>query len=294
MAAQPLLRWQKPSGSSLVVCSSSMTAEGVGIQTDEDDTAALSNTQAQSRRTWGNAHDVTYDTRTIMACAGLAAIVGFICRDVSIWHGLSIREILAHSSTQTWVQYSEILSVHPIETKACTSATVYTIGDVIAQHTEGRASSELDWMRVVRSMMAGFVGHGPMSHYWYNACDGFFVNVLHLTAWWSFIPKIVVDQTVWGPIWNNIYLILLGMMKMERPETIWNDVKTSTIPLLISGLKIWPAAHMVTYGLIPVENRLLWVDMVEILWVTILATQAAGLSLTTNRSENSETSEKRS
>jgi protein Mpv17 len=133
-----------------------------------------------------------------------------------------------------------------------------------------------------------------MSHYWYNACDGFFVNVLHLTAWWSFIPKIVVDQTVWGPIWNNIYLILLGMMKMERPETIWNDVKTSTIPLLISGLKIWPAAHMVTYGLIPVENRLLWVDMVEILWVTILATQAAGLSLTTNRSENSETSEKRS
>jgi Mpv17 / PMP22 family len=29
------------------------------------------------------------------------------------------------------------------------------------------------------------------------------------------------------------------------------------------------------YGLIPPENRLLWVDMVEILWVTILSKQAA-------------------
>lgn len=35
-------------------------------------------------------------------------------------------------------------------------------------------------------------------------------------------------------------------------------------------------AHCITYGLIPVENRLLWVDFVEILWVTILATQASG------------------
>ena len=33
-----------------------------------------------------------------------------------------------------------------------------------------------------------------------------------------------------------------------------------------------------TYGLIPVENRLLWVDAVEIIWVTILATQAAALA----------------
>ena len=53
-------------------------------------------------------------------------------------------------------------------------------------------------------------------------------------------------------------------------------MKRTTIPLIVSGLKLWPLAHCVTYGLVPVENRLLWVDMVEILWVTILATQASG------------------
>lgn len=51
-------------------------------------------------------------------------------------------------------------------------------------------------------------------------------------------------------------------------------MKRTTIPLIISGLKLWPFVHCITYGLIPLENRLLWVDAVEIVWVTILAGQA--------------------
>ncbi|KAF7805908.1 protein Mpv17 [Senna tora] len=39
-----------------------------------------------------------------------------------------------------------------------------------------------------------------------------------------------------------------------------------------AGWKLWPFAHLVTYGVIPVEQRLLWVDCVELIWVTILST----------------------
>ena len=74
---------------------------------------------------------------------------------------------------------------------------------------------------------------------------------------------------------------------MERPEVIWEDIKKSTVPMVVSGLKLWPAAHVVTYGLIPIENRLLWVDMVEIIWVTVLSKQAASLDKPTN--ENADT-----
>ena len=73
------------------------------------------------------------------------------------------------------------------------------------------------------------------------------------------------------------YILLLGLMQRESLEKIWADVKRTTIPLVVSGLKLWSLAHCVTYGLIPVENRLLWVDFVEIVWVTILAAQAAGV-----------------
>jgi protein Mpv17 len=107
--------------------------------------------------------------------------------------------------------------------------------------------------------------------------EHFFTNFAHLTAWWSFLPKIAVDQTVWGPIWNSTYILLIGLMKREALEKMVGDVRTTTFPLFLDGLKLWPLAHCVTYGLIPEENRLLWVDLVEIVWVSIMATKAASL-----------------
>ena len=64
-------------------------------------------------------------------------------------------------------------------------------------------------------------------------------------------------------------------MSAKSLPKVFQEMKDTTIPLVVAGLKLWPLAHCVTYGLIPVENRLLWVDLVEIIWVTILATTAA-------------------
>ena len=226
---------------------------------------------------------------TIGTLVAITACLVLLDTTPGIWDGTSITEMMSHIPAEIWQQYSTVLTEHPIATKACTSATVYTIGDIIAQRTTITDSDneELDRRRILRSMIAGLIGHGPMSHFWYNICDGFFANTLHLTAWWAFIPKVIIDQTLWGPIWNNTYLLLIGLMKMERPEVIWEDIKKSTVPMVVSGLKLWPAAHVVTYGLIPIENRLLWVDMVEIIWVTVLSKQAASLDKPTN--ENADT-----
>jgi len=209
-----------------------------------------------------------------LICLAVLAKVSLVNQDIT--RGWTAAEISVRVPLDNWNDYIKVLSESPIETKAVTSATVYTIGDIIAQQTEGTKIGELDRLRTLRSLLAGFIGHGPMSHIWYNFSENIFESYLHWTAWWSFFPKVVLDQAMWSPLWNNTYIILLGLMKRESVETMWDDVKRTTIPLIVSGLKLWPLAHCVTYGLIPVENRLLWVDVVEIFWVTILATQAAG------------------
>lgn len=196
--------------------------------------------------------------------------------DVGITRGWSPAEIAERIPLDNWRSYTNILNMAPLQTKAVTSATVYTIGDVIAQTQEGTEFGKIDRWRVGRSLAAGFIGHGPMCHVWYHVSEDFFDNVVNLHhAWWSFMPKILVDQFVFGPIWNNSYILLLGIMQLQRPAQIWDDMKRTTVPLVISGLKLWPFVHCITYGLIPVENRLLWVDLVEIVWVTILATTAS-------------------
>lgn len=190
----------------------------------------------------------------------------------------TVPSTLAHLPSLAWDSYQSVLARHPIATKAGTSAFVYALGDILAQTSAaGKDSSEqkLDVSRVLKSLVAGGVGHGPLSHVWYNVSEEFFHNIVHWTAWWSFMPKIVVDQFVWGPIWTTIYLGMIGMMNRDSSKDIQQSVQTNLWPLIVDGLKLWPLAHCVTYGLIPVENRLLWVDLVEIVWVSILANAAS-------------------
>lgn len=139
---------------------------------------------------------------------------------------------------------------------------------------EGKTLGEIDRGRVARSAVAGLIGHGPLSHLWYGVSESFF-DFLGWEGWWTTFPKIGVDQLVWSPIWNGCYIALLGLMKRESLPEIWHTVRSTSFSLITSGLKLWPLAHVVTYGVIPVENRLLWVDLVEILWVTILSREAA-------------------
>merc|ERR1711971_835394 len=94
-----------------------------------------------------------------------------------------------------WNSYSEVLAAFPIATKAMTSATVYTIGDFIAQRTEGTSMGDIDRWRILRSMLAGLIGHGPLSHLWYNVSEDWFQNVLHLPSnVIGTIAKVAIDQ----------------------------------------------------------------------------------------------------
>lgn len=212
----------------------------------------------------------------ILALIGLAILNQFATVDADVMRGWSAKEMAVRIPIDNWNGYSAVLERSPIITKAATSATVYTIGDFIAQRTDGKSIGELDRGRILRSLLAGLIGHGPMSHVWYTVSDNVFENFLHLQGWSGTFIKVGIDQSFWGPIWNNTYILLLGLMKFDKLENIFSEMKRTTVPLILSGLKLWPLAHLVTYGLIPVENRLLWVDLIEILWVTILSTSAAG------------------
>ncbi len=140
---------------------------------------------------------------SIFAIALVTIVFEVLSVDVGITRGWSTEEIAYRVPLDNWNSYNAILAAAPIQTKAITSATVYAIGDTIAQRTDGTEIGELDRGRIVRSLKAGSIGHGPLSHYWYQISEDFFSNVLMWTEWWSFIPKVVIDQTLWGPIWNN-------------------------------------------------------------------------------------------
>ncbi|GFP78808.1 pentatricopeptide repeat-containing protein at1g03560 mitochondrial [Phtheirospermum japonicum] len=106
----------------------------------------------------------------------------------------------------------------------------------------------------------------------YSLGDWIAQALLPSKDWWVVLAKVAFDQSVWAAIWNSIYFVVLGFLRLESPVNIFDELKATFWPMLTAGWKLWPFAHLITYGVIPLEQRLLWVDCVELIWVTILST----------------------
>ncbi|KAK2993002.1 hypothetical protein RJ640_004514, partial [Escallonia rubra] len=205
---------------------------------------------------------------TIVLAAGSFAVTKLLTIDQDYWHGWTLYEIVRYAPQHNWIAYEEALRTNPVLAKMVISGVVYSIGDWIAQCYEGKPLFEFDRTRMFRSGLVGFTLHGSLSHYYYQFCEALFP----FQDWWVVPVKVVFDQTAWAALWNSIYFVILGFLRFESPQNIFSEWKATFWPMLTAGWKLWPFAHIVTYGVIPVEQRLLWVDCVELIWVTILST----------------------
>lgn len=165
--------------------------------------------------------------------------------------------------------YSRLVPENPIFYKACTSGVAYGLGDFISQVYQGKTLSNLDLPRSFRSAAAGFIGHGPLCHYWlltmetYLDFDG---------AWWATGLKVTADLTVWSLFLNAAYSFIIGTLALRKPQDVWQDVRATTWPALRSAWRFWPFVHTVSFShAVPMDLKLLWVDVMEIVWVTILS-----------------------
>ncbi|KAL5082167.1 hypothetical protein RYX36_010588 [Vicia faba] len=217
---------------------------------------------------------------------GAFAVTKLLSIDHDYWHGWTLYEILRYVPEHNWIAYEQSLKTNPVLAKMAISGVVYSIGDWIAQCYEGKPIFEFDRARLFRSGLVGFTLHGSLSHYYYQLCETLFP----FQEWWVVPAKVAFDQTVWSAIWNSIYFVVLGLLRFDSLTNIYGELKSTFVPMLTAGWKLWPFAHLITYGVIPVEQRLLWVDCIELIWVTILSTYSNEKSESRKVEEVSETS----
>ncbi|CAK9151360.1 unnamed protein product [Ilex paraguariensis] len=229
----------------------------------ENDNRALSDGSDDSDRFLGRAINAA-----IVLGAGTLAITKLLTIDHDYWHGWTLYEVLRYAPEHNWTAYEEALKIHPVLAKMVISGVVYSLGDWIAQCYEGKPLFDFDRTRMFRSGLVGFSLHGSLSHYYYQFCEALFPS----TDWWVVPAKVAFDQTIWAAVWNSVYFVGLGLLRLESSAAIFCELKATFWLMLTAGWKLWPFAHLITYGVIPVEQRLLWVDCVELIWVTILST----------------------
>lgn len=167
-----------------------------------------------------------------------------------------------------------------LTTKASTSAVSYFVGDLVAQAVEGRRRLELlDLPRTLRNAALGFFLHGPLLHYWILCMEGPIASLAGGNDQQAAVfLKIFLDQTFFSAFINLAYATIDGLLADKSVSEAWNRARAVLVPSVVASWRFWPFVHLLSYSpLIPVEYKLLWIDVMEIVWVAILsATVNAG------------------
>lgn len=178
-------------------------------------------------------------------------------------------DLLARLPMDAVKSYEALVPTNPVFYKACTSGVAYAAGDFISQIYQGKDFSNLDLPRSGRSGIAGFIGHGPLCHYWLLFME---TNLDFNGAWWATGIKVTADLTVWAIFLNAAYSMIIGMLQFRNPMDVLKDVRATSWPALRSAWRFWPFVHTISFShAVPLDLKLLWVDCMEVVWVTILS-----------------------
>lgn len=120
-----------------------------------------------------------------------------------------------------WARYNAMLDAQPLLTKALTSLTGFTAGDILAQCFVEEAGKPYDVMRTVRLGSFGFLLHGTTGHYFY----GFLDSKLPGTAPMTVATKVAIDQTIWNPIFGCMFFGYLNLMEGKSVDDYVRKIK---------------------------------------------------------------------
>ena len=199
------------------------------------------------------------------------AIVSVVQVDADISRGWTWSERTFRLLSANWQAYEANLRTTPVMTKTAINTGIYLIADYASQVLGGTKWNEISLQRVARNGAIGAF-FGPLVCAYYSFSD---------TILPPFDPanvpyKIFMDQTIYCATKYSAYLCLVGLASGSSLDECKGDVQAKLWPTLTTGWKFWPAVHLITYNLIPPRHRVLWINLVDLVWVTFLSTVARG------------------
>eukprot|EP00210_Caulerpa_lentillifera_P008516 g8123.t1 len=168
---------------------------------------------------------------------------------------------------RVWELYCQQLSERPFLTRALTSTIGIGTGDAIAQLY---GEEFFSFQRLVKYSAFGFLVHGPGCHAFYKMLDirlpltqpNMVRNVLVRTS---------IDQSMWSPILLCVFYAFMQTWD-GRPESTKTIIKQKFMTTYGTSLLFWIPAQIVNHALIPPPQRILYLNIVSVLWVVILST----------------------
>lgn len=164
-------------------------------------------------------------------------------------------------------RYRELLNSRPILTKSLTSSAVSGLGSVISQLISGKHISAKSLSAFI---LFGGVVTGPICHYFYLYLDKAVPSggALRLAL------RIIIDRLGFSPIFLLVSLYVLGRLQGASHQKVTQGIGGNYWPCLLANWKIWTIPQLINIGYIPPQYRVLFANMVALVWNVYLAKKA--------------------
>ncbi|CAF1392049.1 unnamed protein product [Rotaria magnacalcarata] len=163
--------------------------------------------------------------------------------------------------------YNRFVLKSPLLAMSLTTGTTMGLGNIISQTViEKRTIDTVDWGRVARFSAFGYIAAGPFLRYWYYGLEKYFTGVRFKP-----LKMMITDQLIAAPFINMAFLCYFplanGKSISEATDRFYKDFPT----VMKGNYCVWPAFQLTNFYFIPLQHRVLFVNICSVMWSTFLA-----------------------
>ncbi|PKY00505.1 peroxisomal membrane protein [Aspergillus campestris IBT 28561] len=163
------------------------------------------------------------------------------------------------------------LAKSPILTASVSSAVLFGSGDVLAQQAVDRKGWEKhDMARTGRMALYGGAIFGPAATTWFSFLQR---HVVLKSKTATLVARVTADQCLFTPTHLTCFLSSMAIMEGSDPVEKWRN---NFLPSYKANLAIWPFVQGVNFTFVPLEFRVLVVNVVALGWNCLLSVINSG------------------
>ncbi|ESZ98317.1 hypothetical protein SBOR_1310 [Sclerotinia borealis F-4128] len=157
--------------------------------------------------------------------------------------------------------YQMKLAARPVLTQSVTTAILFATGDVLAQQlVERKGIKDHEIVRTGRMALYGGAIFGPLATKWFKFLQ---THIVLKNKNLEMAARVAADQCVVAPISLGVFLTTMSVLEGTDPK---KKLETNYTTALQKNYMIWPAVQAVNFKLVPLEHRVLVVNIVSLGW----------------------------
>jgi len=167
-----------------------------------------------------------------------------------------------------WRHYTRLLEKYPWRTTIIQSGVLCATGDGIAQTLlERKKLSEFDLSRTGKFFILGSCVVAPVIRTWYLALE----RIVKFQGARGALTKMCMDQGLFAPCFIVVFTTSAYTLNGGKFQNLRAHLESMYFDVLTSNWKLWPAAQIVNFYFVPLQHRLLVMNLVALIWNTYLA-----------------------